>query len=481
MKEATRAEEHGTLRVFPDDEEIVDAAGPTLVAIWEGIRREFPLQLGAEIVVGRGTECNVHVHDAGVSRKHAVILGGTPPTVRDLGSANGTCLDGVKIPPEVKVPLETGSVVEVGPALFYVRALPEGTSTAISFGTEGPGSCGQASEGALSPMVAVYQAVAVAAPSNISVIIFGETGVGKDVIAEALYASSGRARKPFIRLNCAALPDALLESELFGYEVGAFSGAHHTKHGLLEVANGGTFFFDEIGELPVALQAKLLRVLETGEVTRLGGVKPHHIDVRILAATNRDLRVAIAEKRFREDLYFRLEGFSIYVPPLRERVVEIQGLAETFVRNACQAGQRALLPISAEALALLKAYAWPGNVRQLKNAMERAVLLCSGSSIEPGHLSLDTAPPSAPTAGTQAPPLDSVAPDSQRSRDSRRAYLGKAHEVERQAILDALAEAAGNQSRAARLLGISRGTLLRRLNDYGLPRPRRKGEPELES
>jgi DNA-binding NtrC family response regulator len=441
--------------------------GPRLVVVWENGRRECELPAGKTMVVGRSGDCDLQLNDPRVSRRHAILFGGSPPRVQDLDSANGTWVDGVRARAHEISRLSMGSVIEIGPALVYLRRSP--TEAAVPSSEPG---VNPSTGDDLGPMAAVHRAVAVAAPSNIAVIILGETGVGKDVIAESIYRASNRANRPFLRLNCAALPDALLESELFGYEVGAFSGAVKTKQGLLEIAHQGTVFFDEIGELPLALQAKLLRFLETGEVMRLGGVKTQRIEVRIIAATNRDLKALVAEKRFREDLYFRLEGFSIYIPPLRERTDEIPVLARTFMRKACREAGREPLQISQAADEHLRTYGWPGNVRQLKNAIERAVLLCSGDTIEVEHLTLErgTSPTIRPTTLTPTfvPETPSVG-------------LPPQADAEKKAIVDALQKAAGNQSRAARLLGISRGTLLRRLNAYGFARPRGRRESEGES
>jgi MoxR-like ATPase len=227
------------------------------------------------------------------------------------------------------------------------------------------------------------------AQGTISVLIMGETGVGKEILAERVHRLSPRAGRPFVRLNCAALSESLVESELFGHERGAFTGAGVLKPGLLETADGGTVFLDEVGELPLAVQAKLLRVLEDRQVQRVGALKPRAIDVRFVAATNRDLEAEVQRGRFREDLYFRLNGISLVIPPLRQRVSEISGLARAFISLAARASSRAEPVLSREALALLEGYRWPGNIRELRNAMERAVLLCTGREIGLAHLPVD--------------------------------------------------------------------------------------------
>ena len=307
-------------------------------------------------------------------------------------------------------------------------------------------------EGALARLEPV---IARIASGNISVLLVGETGVGKEVLARRIHALSRRAAAPFVAFNCAAISETLLESELFGYERGAFSGATQTKSGLLESANGGTVFLDEIGELPLGLQSKLLRVLEQREVLRVGALRPRALDVRFVAATNRDLEAEIAERRFRQDLYFRLNGSTIEIPPLRERVEEIGSLAALFAERARrEAGRPEAVDFAPEVLALFERYAWPGNVRELRNVVERAVLLAPEAVI-----TLDHVPKLRPS---MAPPAPSAAPPPFGSPNDERA-----------AILAALEACAFNQTQAAKRLGMSRRTFVSRLDAYGLPRPRK--------
>jgi DNA-binding NtrC family response regulator len=265
-------------------------------------------------------------------------------------------------------------------------------------------------------------------------------------------------------LNCAALSETLLESELFGHERGAFTGAVQAKPGLMETAHGGTLFMDEVGELPLPTQAKLLRVLETREVARLGSVKPRKVDVRFLAATNRNLEAEVDRGAFRRDLYFRLNGITLTIPPLRARVGEIRRLAETFVQQICRELGRPEPAIPTRVLSLLESYSWPGNIRELKNMMERAVLLCAGPVLDAEHLPMDKlggAPssPNLPLTLNEAGPAG-VAPNG-------------GPPYERQRIIDALAACAGNQSRAAKMLGIPRRTFVARLDQYRIPRPKK--------
>jgi DNA-binding NtrC family response regulator len=314
-------------------------------------------------------------------------------------------------------------------------------------------------------MQRLYRLVERVAAGSVSVLLLGETGVGKEIVAEAVHRLSPRADKPFLRLNCAAFTETLLESELFGYEKGAFSGAVQTKPGLLETAQGGTVFLDEVGEMPLSLQAKLLRVIEERRVMRVGGLKDRPIDVRFVAATNRDLQAEIAAGRFRQDLYYRLDGISLVIPPLRERRGEVEDLAQLFIARATPEGTRPP-QLAPGALALLRGYDWPGNIRELRNIIERAVLLSVDGMIQAEHLPVEKMRPgfvrvAAATAesGPHVPVALTPEPAS--------------GDAERDRVIEALQQCAGNQTHAARLLGISRGTLLARLNAYNLPRPRK--------
>jgi DNA-binding NtrC family response regulator len=312
----------------------------------------------------------------------------------------------------------------------------------------------------------LYKLVERIAAGNITVLILGETGVGKEVLAERIHRSSPRAGKPYLKLNCAALSESLLESELFGHERGAFTGAVQTKPGLLETAEGGTVFLDEIGDLPLSIQVKLLRVLEDRVVTRVGSVTPRPIDVRFVTATNRDLEAEIPAGAFRQDLYFRINGATLVIPPLRERSSEIPDLAAAFIRqSARQLGIDPPPPLSSEALAALMRYSWPGNIRELRNVVERAVLLAGGDPILPAHLPLEKIRATLPVKPTPqvyvARPV-AIVPESDDPA------------AEKERILQALAAAAGNQSHAAQILGIARRTLINKLERYGISGPRKK-------
>lgn len=292
------------------------------------------------------------------------------------------------------------------------------------------------------------------AAGTINVLLLGETGVGKEVFAEKIHRRSPRADKPFLRLNCAALTEPLLESELFGYEKGAFTGATAAKPGLLETADGGTVFLDELADLPAALQAKLLRVLEDRAVMRVGALKPRAVDVRFVAATNRDLEVEMTRGAFRKDLFFRLSAATLMIPPLRERPSEIEPLAQLFVTQFARQLGRPTPAITPGAMTMLASYDWPGNVRELRNMIERAVLLAGDEPITPDYLPIDK--------------MRATLPPDDESVDLR----ARREQLERQVVIDALERAGGNQTLAARMLGIARRTLISRMHAYGLPRPR---------
>jgi DNA-binding NtrC family response regulator len=320
----------------------------------------------------------------------------------------------------------------------------------------------------------IYRLAEKAASGVINVLVLGETGVGKEVLAESIHKASKRAGGPFLCLNCAALTENLLESELFGHERGAFTDAKTAKAGLLETASGGTVFLDEIGEMSPTLQAKLLRVIETKQVTRVGGLKPLAIDVRFIAATHRDLVQEIRDKHFRSDLYYRLNGLCLEIPPLRDRRSEIRPLCDAFLARLAKESGIARVPhISDDAAALLEAYAWPGNIRELRNVMERALLLSDGEDLEPDHLPLETLRDPVdlgPVAiGGRDGDIDGDAAGA--ANDDR---WNAKEKQERARILEALKAEGGNQTRAAKKLGISRGTLLARLERFEIARPQKR-------
>jgi transcriptional regulator with GAF, ATPase, and Fis domain len=313
------------------------------------------------------------------------------------------------------------------------------------------------------------------------VLILGETGVGKEVLARRIHELSPRAAYPLLCMNCAALTETLLESELFGYERGAFTGAVQSKPGLLEVAEGGTVLLDELGEMPLSIQAKLLRVVEQRSVTRVGGLKARLIDVRFMAATHRDLEAEIERGRFREDLFYRLNGVSLVVPPLRERVNEIRPLADEFAAVCAKTAGRKPPRMSSGAYRALERYAWP-------DVIERAVLFSQSDLIDVVDLPVERLGRTLPGQRAAHVPFATVRPEPAIVRPG--AYSLRAPSVdhielepatpepavddERRRILSALDQCAGNQTHAARLLGMSRRTLISRIERYGLPRPRKR-------
>jgi two-component system, NtrC family, response regulator AtoC len=317
-------------------------------------------------------------------------------------------------------------------------------------------------------MKSLYHLIEQIAASQISVLLLGETGVGKEVFARTVHRASPRASGPFVEINCAALTESLLESELFGHEKGAFTNAVTAKPGLFEVAHGGTLLLDEIGDMPLATQAKLLRVLEDGQIRRVGGLKSRPIDVRVVAATNSDIEAHVADGTFRRDLYFRLNSVTIVIPPLRERIGELEPLANAFAARTVP--KNGVLPVfTREALELMRSYSWPGNVRELKSVVERAVLLCGDGPIRPEHL---------PCERMRAVLVTKPAISHAR-RTTDLPMRPRGSDEEREWILAALDRANGNQTMAARALGISRRTLVNRLNEYDVRRPRKskKSEP----
>ncbi|HSR99020.1 MAG TPA: sigma 54-interacting transcriptional regulator [Kofleriaceae bacterium] len=447
------------------------------------------------VTLGRGEECEVRIDSPSVSRRHAVLHIGPRLRIEDLGSANGTFVrDGQmatdttstyrlrKLSKEI-FEVVVGERVSLGgliPIVIRRAANADDEAVSVDHATVHDPA-----------MRALYAQVAQAAKSTSSVLILGETGVGKEVVARFLHNRSPRAAAPFLELNCAALPASLLESELFGHEKNAFTGATQARPGLLESADGGTIFLDEVGELPLPVQVKLLRVLEDHKVLRIGGREPRRLDVRFVAATHRDLEAEVGKGTFREDLYFRLNVVAFVIPPLRQRVTEIAPLARRFLAAELKKYDRVNdLQLSTEALSWLERYPWRGNVRELRNVIERAVVLSRGNAILPADL------PERITSAAQRPEAPLVAQLStsaeedkaeprtgaaDRSEEAPAARMPKGsaaepgsspEEVERRQIIEELDRCAGNQTRAAKQLGISRRTLVTRLGKYRVPRPR---------
>jgi DNA-binding NtrC family response regulator len=490
----------------------------------------FDLPGSGTVTIGRAESCDVRLNDPQASRSHAHLRVAETLTLEDLGSVNGTRVRDRPVGRGEQVPLHSGDTIVIGSSVLIVHVRARNTPTAAfaESPTHTDARLGDLPLGnPRGVMQGVYQLAERAAAGNINVLILGETGVGKDVMATTLHQLSPRRAGPYVCVNCATMSsESLLESELFGHEKGAFTGAVSAKPGLLETAAGGTLFLDEIGELPLPTQAKLLRTLETKEVMRLGSVRSKRIDVRFIAATNRNLKEGIARGTFREDLYFRLDGMSLVIPPLRERREEILPLAERFLRDICRDLQRPEPRLSPMVIAWLERQPWYGNIRQLKHAIERAVLLCTGSEIGLEHMppisstsasrqaSTHAAPPrpeaplqmeapdptdrtdraltlprAPPTpAGTPVPArggLEAFATSGNAQAGGTAAKSSSAREpsgltpserIEMQKILDALAMFAGNQSRAAKFLGMARRTFVARLDRYDIARPKKGQE-----
>ncbi len=477
------------------------------------------------LLVGRHSDCDVLIDDASVSRHHAHMYLGSSCFIEDLGSTNGTRIAGKQITPRTKVAISPGQVIVLGSVAMVLQPIRR-TSIPPPPLVQ-PCAPPTSDEPVIidAEMLTVYSFLETLATSPIAILILGETGVGKELAAQRVHKCSERASKPLVQVNCAAIPENLIESELFGHARGAFTGAQTSKQGLIQAAHGGTLFLDEVGDLPLTAQAKLLRVLETGELTRIGEVKLTHVDVRFVSATNQDLPTMISQQLFRADLFYRLNGATVSIPPLRERASEIVPLARFFLaRFAAQQGRQPPT-ISEAASQRLLAYQWPGNVRELRNIMQRTVALCKADVIEVDDLRFDVPhswpgpgcipkapqipriehppnfePPAWPderaTQAMRAPsPVvcetspkreSSGALDSNLRDDSPTQRVSTSENeastelkdamqrYEREEIVTALRQTGGNQTRAAMLLGISRRTLTNKLGQYDIDRPRRK-------
>jgi DNA-binding NtrC family response regulator len=437
-------------------DQATDRSDGLLVVAGKG-RLSTHVLTGDEIVIGRAPECDVIVDDRALSRRHAILRRVPQLALQDLGSTNGTRLARGLLRGGQPVALELGESFHIGPFTFVVvGGSPEAGSSPR----------GQDPLVIEDPTVDhVSSLIHEIARSTVNVLIQGETGVGKEVLAASIHELSGRPG-PFVRINCAALSEALLESELFGHHKGAFTGAIATRAGLLEAAADGTVFLDEIGELPLGIQAKLLRAVEAREVLRLGSTRPIPIAVRFVAATNRELPAEVASGRFRRDLYFRVDGVTLRIPPLRERVELIAPLALRFFA-AARPGRTPVQP-TPELLAALATYDWPGNVRELKAVIERAVLLAGRDELGVRHLTFVARMRERAAKAIASPAEALPAPPA----IVEVAFLSVDQRADRDRILDALERTSGNQTRAAKLLDISRTTLINKLSLYRIPRPR---------
>jgi two-component system, NtrC family, response regulator AtoC len=427
------------------------------------------------VSIGRGPDVMFQIDDRSISRTHAILQLGPQLAIKDLGSANGVRISGRRIEAHTWEHLELDDQIMLGQATVVLMPQSWLQGTHVSGTTKPEASSAPWRRVVAGPveetkdlsrpviadpaMLRLHAMASRAAATDITVLLLGETGTGKEIFAEAIHRSSPRSGKPFYRIHCAAVPETLLESELFGHEKGAFTGATSAKIGLFEAADGGTVFLDEIGDMPLSLQAKLLRVLEDRKVTRLGSVKPKPIDVRFIAATNRNLAHESKAGTFRSDLYYRLNGFCIKIPALRDRQAEIGPLAELFLRSG-SAGSHTVPRLTSDALALLQRQRWPGNIRELRNLIARALILANGSEhITSAHLLEGQA--------ADESCLEPRSPSTATADELRGSF------AERETIVEALARCGGNQSAAAKLLGVSRKVLIARINAFGLPRPHR--------
>jgi DNA-binding NtrC family response regulator len=441
-----------------------------LVVLGGGPTHVVELTAGATLTIGRSSDCEVVLSDRAISRRHATLHVGPTLEVEDLGSANGLVVAGARVEPRGRIPVPVGSTIQIGTTLLVVDS---GTARP-DVDAEGPtltGREGEPDHGDAvvmdEAMVRLYEVVARVAPTRLNVLVLGETGVGKELLAEAVHASSPRSDGPFVKINCAALAPQLLESELFGHERGAFTGADRARAGLVEAANGGTLLLDEVGEMPLELQAKLLRTIEDQKVKRVGAVTPRDVDVRYVASTNRDLAIGSERGTFRRDLYYRLNGVRLEIPPLRARPAEIVPLAKRFAESVTTGAEPP--EITEEVISALHRYPWPGNVRELRNVMERAVAMCDQHRITLSDLPSEVAsgrPPGSAGATSAGGEADAPPSTSTNLREDLAA-------MEKRRIIEALERCGGNQTQAAKLLGMPRRTLIMRVEEYGLPRPRK--------
>jgi two-component system response regulator AtoC len=413
------------------------AAMDLVVSARQGVRR-IALPDRGGLVIGRDRDCEIVVDDPTMSRRHALLRIDDGASVEDLDSHNGVRIHGRQIPPSTPIEVAIGTAIELGTVLFVL--VPRSTAAP----SDGEGEIIASS----SAMRATLDTVDRVATSDLSVLLLGETGVGKEVIAAQIHARSARATGPMIAVDCASLPPTLVEGVLFGHVRGAFTGATRDSPGLLREAHGGTVFLDELGELPLAVQTRLLRAIQEREVRPVGGSAPLPIDVRFIAATHRDLERASRDGTFRQDLYFRVAGATLRIAPLRERVADIAPLALKFAGELAASLGRRTPTLDDAAIAALLAWPWPGNVRELRSCVHRAVLLGGAEVISAGDLGLPTAQPAAPL------------------RESMERF-------ERAELERALELTGGHQAKAATLLGIGRRTLIEKLDKYGLSRPRK--------
>jgi DNA-binding NtrC family response regulator len=432
--------------------------GTAWVVVQGGETAGRPVVIGAEpLVVGSDPTCGIVINDPHVSRRHAEISHtGEGVVLRDLGSRNGTFVGRIAVK---EVTLTSGAEIRVGTTLMrfelggeqgrLARLARQPIRDEEIAGV--PGRFGGAL-GSSATMRRLFALLGRLAPTELTVTLIGETGTGKDVLARAVHEASPRAGQPFVVFDCGAVAPSLIESELFGHEKGAFTGAVGDRRGAFERASGGTLFLDEIGELSLELQPKLLRALEQRSVRRVGGSHDLTVDVRIVAATNRDLEEQVRKKVFREDLFFRLMAATVHVPSLRDRLEDLPELVELFLADAGKG-----YSISPDTLEVLRSYDWPGNVRELRNVIAGAVAMADGRVLEPRHFAIFRPQRRTRLRGETPEPGSQITAVGQTLEQMERAHIEQA-----------LQQAGGNRTKAARALGIASSTLYEKIRRYGL-------------
>lgn len=442
----------------------------------------YPLPQDGQITAGRAPEAELRISDQSASRQHArfVIERGSV-RVRDLGSRNRTWVNGEPVPEGSERSLASGDVITLGSLTLVLHGAAAARPTAASQLSASPVIIEVGSSATLladPAMVRLYELLRRLARSALPVLITGETGTGKENAASAVHHFSARSSGPLVSINCAAIPENLFESELFGHTRGAFSGATSDKQGRLESASGGTVFLDEVGELPLPAQAKLLRVLETGMVTPVGSVRERKLDCRLVAATNRDLEAEARLGRFREDLFFRLAAATVTLPPLRDRPAEILLLAQRFLDDACRKLGRSPLGIANSTRALLLGHPFPGNVRELRNLMDYCAATVTDEQIAPWHLPARFAglleqsklkvSLHGDRKGAGEPTAEGAASAAEAGAPAFRSLADEVSELEQRRMREALEVTRGNQKRAAQLIGMPLRTFVSKLRQYGL-------------
>ena len=416
-------------------------SGKLVVISGRDLQKAFGIDAKA-VTIGSQDDNHCVLNDPTISRHHAVIEEtGEGYVLRDLGSTNGTFLNGILIR---EAYLEYGSIIGLGNTRLQFVPLEE----RVDIPPSEERSFGDVLGGGLE-IRRIFTMLKKISPSDVTVTVEGETGTGKELVARAIHSHSQRAKGPFVVIDCGSISKSLVESELFGHERGAFTGATQTRRGAFEMADGGTIFIDEIGELALEMQPKLLRVLEQREVRRVGGNEVFTVNVRVIAATNKDLASEVQKGRFREDLFYRISVVRIHLPPVRERREDIPLLARQFARELGELYRGGGdLTVSPEALEVLRHYQWPGNVRELKNVITRAMAMGSEKVLQLRDFIM-------PPPSERAPSLDSM--------------IGRTlEEIEKSAIMKTLKAHGGNKSAAARVLGIAYSTLYEKLKKYGL-------------